>query len=859
MEAGEESALRTASVLKTTIETGSGFQLQITKMRAAKYRGNAFAVSTCGSTQHEKTIGEAAMKIRIFARLLLLTPLFVVMPGAFAQDNDDRQKRAGALEEILVTATRRQETDILSTPISMTVLNAADVEAYAMRDLNDIAYSVPGLSSGTVSAFKSAQFAMRGVSETTIILYKESPVGVTIDDFVVPHIQTSNLEMFDIEAVEVLRGPQGTLFGKNTTGGIINVRTKRPVLGENTTEVRGHFGSFGTTKGNVALNFGGDNLALRFSGMYLKSDGYYKNTASYGPLGVIAPVDPTYAGLSGSGDGRDLGGDDVFSGRAKLLWSPSDALNLLFQYEIVRDKGDSPPIVNESTAGYVAPLWGFNSATGDPIDNAGSTLRDDIGLNITKGHRVDIDGLYVNGDYDFGGHTLFFNVGSRDQESRLPSSYGGTTAPQSLFDATRDDNRKTSQAEFRLVSNSDGAFNYVVGGFYQKDETEFCVLQAVGFLDNFFLGTPPNFFNGNPLILCNRQDADATAAFVDGTYQVTDNLSISGGARYTRENKDWAGRPRVNVFALDGAPTLEELGEPVNASDFTRFPTGVVSNSKSWNEPTYRLNLSYNFSDDTMGFVQYSRGFKSGGYNDQLGTQLNPITDLAAQPTEPEIADSIEFGIKSSLADGRASIAINSYFVEYTDAQRTFNVSFPGGGQETLFFNAAEMSVKGIEFEGSIAVTDDFLVRTSFSWMDAVFDKFEADTDFDGVIDTDLSGQPVTRAPEWMAVLEGRYTAALPNGGDLVFSARGSYEDASVSSYSDVDPAFNTLLDKKTLVDASITYNHPDDKFYVRGLMNNLTNERYRTGSLSVATIWIMSAYGPPRYFGLEVGARFGK
>jgi len=801
------------------------------------------------------------MKTRLSTSLLLLIPLFVVMPDAIAQDsNDDGKNSAGALDEILVTATRRQETDILSTPISMTMLNDKDIEAYAMRDLNDIAYSVPGLSSGTVSAFKSAQFAMRGVSETTIILYKESPVGVTLDDFVVPHIQTSNLEMFDIEAIEVLRGPQGTLFGKNTTGGVINVRTKRPILNENSVDVRGHFGDFGTTKGNVALNVGSDNLAFRFSGMYLQSDGYYKNTATYGPLGAIpaVPVDPAFAGTSGAGDGRDLGGDDVFSGRAKLLYSPTDALNLLFQYEIVRDKGDSPPIVNESTGAYVATLWGFHPATGDPIDNAGSTLRDDIGLKITSGHRVDIDGIYVNGDYDFGGHTLFFNVGSRDQESRLPSSYGGTTAPQSLFDATRDDDRKTQQAEFRLVSNSDGEFNYVVGGFYQKDETEFCVLQAVGFLDNFFLGTPSEFFNSNPLILCNSQDADATAVFVDGTYQATDNLSISGGVRYTRENKDWAGRPRVNVFQLDGAPTLEELGEPINAVDFETYPTGVVRNSKSWSEPTYRLNFSYNFSDDTMGFAQYSRGFKSGGYNDQLGTQLNPITDLAAQPTEPEIADSLEFGIKSSLADGRASIAINSYYVEYTDAQRTFNVSFPGGGQETLFFNAAEMTVKGVEFEGSLAVTDDFLVRTSFSWMDAVFDKFEADTDFDGVIDTDLSGQPVTRAPEWMAVLEGRYTVPLSNGGDLAFSARGSYEDSSVSSYSDVDPAFNTLLDKKTLFDASITYTHSEEKFYVRGIMNNITDERYKTGSLSVATIWIMSAYGPPRYFGLEVGAKFG-
>jgi iron complex outermembrane receptor protein len=356
------------------------------------------------------------------------------------------------LEEVMVTATRRGEADILSTPVSITALDGDDVLKYAIRDLNDIAVSVPGLSSGTVSAFKSAQFAMRGVSETSIIVYKESPVGVTLDEFVVPHIQTSNLEMFDIESVEVLRGPQGTLFGKNTTGGVINVRTKRPQLDENSLDLRLQLGDFGTRKGNAALNVAmGDNLAFRFSGMLLKSDGFYENTASYGPLGSPVPIDPTHMGKSGSGDGRDLGGDDVFSGRAKLLWKPNDDSNVLLQYEIVRDEGDTPPIVHESQAGYLWPLWGYPAASGDPHKNAGNTLRDDLLLRMTDGHRVDIDGFYLNSDWALNdNYTLYVNLGTREQESRLPSSYTGTTGPQSLFDATRDDNRETSQAEIRI-------------------------------------------------------------------------------------------------------------------------------------------------------------------------------------------------------------------------------------------------------------------------------------------------------------------------------------------------------------------------------------------------------------------------
>jgi len=795
------------------------------------------------------------MKTSFITKVLTALPFIFISQITLAQDKSDGTESAGALEEVMVTATRRGEADILKIPVSITALSGDDVEKYAIRDLNDIAVSVPGLSSGTVSAFKSAQFAMRGVSETTIILYKESPVGVTLDEFVIPHIQTSNLEMFDIDTVEVLRGPQGTLFGKNTTGGVINVRTKRPVLEENSVEFAGQYGSWGTRKGNVALNFAaGDTVAFRFAGMYLKSDGYYKNNGVYGPIQFF---NTDHLGESGQGDGRDLGGDDVFSGRAKILFHPNDDVNLLFQYEIVRDQGDSPPIVDESTADYVFPVWGFPAATGDPIKHAGSTLRDEPFLKMTKGHRVDIDGFYLNGDWavsdDF---TFYFNAGNREQKSRLPSSYAGITGPISLFDATRDDNRETRQVEVRVGSDLDGPFNFTAGVFYQEDDTKFCVLQIVGFLDGFFLGTPPDYFNENPRILCNRQDAEAKAAFFDGTFDVTDQFHITAGIRYTKEKKKWAGRPMR--FALDGVPLVDILDQPLDGVDFTRFPEGVVYNDHSWSEPTYRINFGYDFTDDLFGFIGYSRGFKSGGYNDQLGTQLDPITDLAAEPTKPEIADSFEGGIKSSFADGRANVSINAYYVEYSDAQRTFNVSFPSGGQETLFFNAADMTVKGVEIEGAFAPTSALTFHYSASWMDAKFDKFQADTNYDGVVDIDLSGAPVTRAPEWMWSADGTYTHSVGSAGSLEWKARVSYEDDSISSYSDVPPPgkYDTVLNSRTLVDASITFHDAQDRWYLRLLGSNLTDERYRTGALSVATLWIMSAYGPPRYYGLEFGAK---
>ncbi len=804
------------------------------------------------------------MKTSNVFKFFLAISFTAFSPLVFSQDQSSAEDEAdGALEEVLVTATRRGEQDIMTTPVSITALSGDEVEKYALRDLNDIAVSVPGLSAGTVSAFKSAQFAMRGVTETTIIVYKESPVAVTLDEFVIPHIQSSNLEVFDIEAIEVLRGPQGTLFGKNTTGGVIAVRTKRPVLEENSFQFQAHYGDFGTKKVNGAFNFAlGDQVAVRFAGMWLNSDGYYKNNAPFGPIGEgIIPFNTVeHAGKSGPGDGRDLGGDDVFSGRAKLLWSPSENVNLLFQYEYVRDEGDSPPIVQESTAGYIFPLWNYPAAplAGDPLDNAGSTLRcdsDPAGVCITQGHLVDIDGIYLNGDWRINDdYTLYFNAGRREQESRLPSSYVGQTGPISGFDATRDDDRDTSQVEFRIGSSLDGNFNFTAGLYFQEDDTEFCVLQYVGFLDGFFLGTPADYWNTFPRILCNAQDAEAKAAYIDGTWEFADRWSLTAGFRYTDEEKSWAGRPMRQFF--DGLPLLDILDQPLDAVNFIRFPEGVVSDSESWSEPTWRLIFGYDISEDMFGFFGYSRGFKSGGYNDQLGTQLDPIIPAAARPTNPEIADSYEGGIKNTFAGGAATIAVNVYYVEYEDAQRTFNASFPTG-QETLFFNAAEMTVWGVEAEGAWAVNEQFQLNYSIAYMDAKFDKFEADTNFDGIIDVDLSGQPVTRAPEWMGNVEGIFNHEVFGNHNLEWRLRVSYEDDSVSSYSDVAPEFNTLLQSRTLVDASVTWTHPDGGWYVRALGSNLTDERYRTGSLSVATLWIMSAYGPPRYFGLEVGGKF--
>lgn len=779
--------------------------------------------------------------------------------------------QAAALEEVMVTATRRAETDIQTTPVSVSALTSRDIQELVPRDLGDISVQVPNFIAGKQPGFKAAAFAMRGVGTTSIIVYQDAQVGVTVDDFVLPSVQTQNLEMFDIEQIEVLRGPQGTLFGKNTTGGVINVKTKRPQLDETTIELIGKVEEYGRYEGRFALNYGTDTLAFRAAGAYIKSDGFYENGAEYGPVTAFDPASP-YLGETGRGDGDDVGGDDSFSGRFKALWQPAENFSALLQYEMIRDRGDSPPSVNTTprNAPVVFNSLGFTQDRGDAIKNGAVTNRDSALLHMSDGHVLDIDGLYLNMDWTVGEYTLSSVTGYREQDSELPNTYTGEVGPNSLFDANRQDERETFQQELRIASDFNGGFNFVAGAFYQSDETTFCVNQVLGFLDLLGLGSAnfgdPTFFDQNPQVLCNAQDAENWAVFGDFTYDFAERWSFGGGVRWTSEEKEWTGRNQVFYQSLGGgfdpSVTWRDFSEPLDAADFRRYPTGVVRDKESWDEPTWRATVSYDVSDAMFSYFTYSRGFKSGGYNDQTGTSGVPITPASAAPTDPEIADSFELGVKSDLWDNRLRLNVSAFYVEYSDAQRdlvaSFENEFGGTFQETRFFNAADMTAAGLEVEFTAAVTDNLTLRGNLGYLNTDYDEFTADTDFDGIDDVDLSDEDVNRAPELQWSLDAIYDHSL-FGGQVRWQGNVNYVDDAIFTYSVVSPQFHGRTDDRTLFNASVTYTENEGRYFVRLYGKNLTDEEYRVGELPVADLWTFAYFGEPRIIGLEAGVFFGQ
>lgn len=816
----------------------------------------------------------------LFKAFFMLTAMFTCTLATAQDTAVAAAATTGGLEEIIVTATRRN-TNLQTTPISISVISSDLIDVTAPRDIGDLAIFTPNFSAARVTSFaNAASFAMRGVGQNNIIVYFESPVAVLVDDFVIMSVQTQLLDTFDIEQVEVLRGPQGTLFGKNTTGGAISVRTKRPDLEEKSAEFEGGYGSYGSRwfKGAANLPLIPNQLALRVVGSYEASDGYVRNGSSFGPITGFAPN--KFNGLAGAGKGERTGGLDTFNGRVKLLWEPTEKFSALFQYEIMRDDTDFEATVNETPVGtgFVFDLVGLGQTPGDdPLDIGGTTNRSDRLIDL-PGSRVDIDGFYLNMNLDVGVGTLTSIMGYRRQESRLPgqeTGNSGVTAPDgeilSPFDINRSDDRETTQLELRFASSFDGPFNFVAGAFYQDESIDFCVAQVLGFLDLLgaptsdfsFFGTDYGTFNENTYILCNAQESDSTALFTEATYNLTDRLTFTGGFRQTWDDKTFLARQQIFVQELGGFPdptfTFEDLGDPLAAS-VHKFPFGVVRDESSPSKATWRFSLGFQLSNDIYTYATYSRGFKSGGYNDQIGNSGTFGNDLAAfqeaiAPTDSETADSYEIGVKSDALDGRLRFNLTAFYVEYKDLQKQINIPIIVNGQPqqiTQFFNAARQETIGIEAEATALVTDDLTLRGVFGYQDCEVKSF-----FAPGAGYDLTEAPCERTPKTQWTLAATYQKPISNSLKITLNTSVNYTNDNLYTQSIQSKDFNTFLDSRTLWDATITFSDRADRYFVRLIGKNLSDVRYKVATQVVAGLWTFANYGPPRFLGAEIGAKW--
>jgi iron complex outermembrane receptor protein len=742
-----------------------------------------------------------------------------------APDTAD-QGQMSSLEDIVVTARRVSES-LQDTPVAVTSFSSQAIDRKFATDIRALTGDIPNVVITNVPGFNAASIGIRGQSTGDIILTFEPAVGVVVDDFVLAHVQTQLFDLFDIERIEVLRGPQGTLFGKNTVGGVVNVITKNPTdkLGG---EVRLGYANFNTFTAKAALNVPlTSNLFVRGSLSYLKGDGIYRQTKSNN-VDVVAGIGPA--------DNRTLGDPQSLSGRAKLLWQPGPDTDILLSYELLRDTGGSPPSVNETPPGFLFDALGFPGiqTTGEsPFDTAttlcAGSADDPSCVGTLNGHVVSVDGGYLRAEHRVSGLGNFTLVGGyRRVKSSLPSDYTGENA--FLFVATRDDVREQYSVEGRFSSDFSDRLSLTVGGMYWGQTLDARATSFLGFLR--FLGDPTATTNPNQSTA--NYKVDSYAIFGEADYQLAERLHVLFGARFTTETKDFSVRPQVRRSTI--------------ATGF--WPE--FTDRATFSRPTIRAGVRWEVADGVNSYFTYSQGYKSGGYNEQA------MSATSALPFDEETADSFELGIKTETPDRRLRFNAAGFYVKYSDLQRDAVVPFIDPitnlpGQETRTTNAGSAEVYGLEMEFGAVPVNGLTLGAAFGWQKARYLEFFTDIDGSGR-NVDASFLKLRNVPEITANASANYEFPPQPWGSVSLNGDVNYQ----SEFESVTlNAPRTQGQARTLVGASMIWNSPSDTYRISVFGRNLLNRVYRVSGNSVAGLWNFTNYAPPRTYGVELSARF--
>lgn len=821
---------------------------------------------------------------------------------SMAQEQQPRSD-LGQLEEIVVVGTMRQVSQ-QDVPIAVSTVTESDLARTHLNDVRALDRVTPGLVLSAPAGFNATGGGMRGTGTNIILVTQDAPVSFLMDEFALSHVMSQFLTLFDVQQIEVYRGPQGTLFGKNTTGGVISITSKKPVLDEYSSDLEFSVGQYGNGATNrsvkAAVNLPLTNTAaFRLAAIYDQSDGYYtadKATSTFPdevplwqlfgiPAGTQPPpeVDTTVAGAGGR-----LGGKDVLAAKAKLLWEPVDNYSANLIFETVRDRSDSPPGVNESTETDLLTLLGFPGIQLTGQRNVFSTLisgNDDIAMQ--RGHRIDALGAYLSQTLDLSVGAITSITGYREEQQRLPSTYTGE-AFQTLFDSTRNTERYTFQQELRFVSDFDGPFNFVAGGNVFRDTFNFRAFFSVGLVSLLPTLDPDTGTFIRPdgrvsldtrdlfdyQLQITEQDRQEWALFWDGSYDLTDRLTLTAGIRYSNDKKDF-------IRGVDGGGLCNEFTEAqdvvivdgvcrdVRSQNISRagltprqwdgrstplppesFGT-YVDTSDSWRETTWRTVLDYKLTDDSMVYASYATGFLSGGFSETCAT-----VELCAY--DPETNNNLEIGYKADLFDARLRLNTAVFLTKYDNLQRAVVAVYTSADgssqQETVTVNTGRSEVKGIDLEATWVPTDRWRITAAANWLDHDYKSgILPDLRGDGQ-ETSLLDFNVPFSPKWKFMASAAYEFGLANGQRMTLLGAGNYQSAAET---DVFNGLNTQMESRLLVDLSATLHDRQDRWSLTAYVTNLTDETYRVSALPVAGLWNFTNYGPPRSYGLVLSMRF--
>ena len=707
--------------------------------------------------------------------------------------SDDAQKPK-ASEEIVVTARKREE-NVQEVPIAVSVITADKLEEAAEADISELQTQVPNLSiyqgrnqSTTLTAF------MRGIGQADPLWGVDPGVGLYIDDVYIARPQGALLDVYDVARIEVLRGPQGTLYGKNTIGGAIKY-VSRPLSDAPSGSVSYSPGTQSNHdfRASIAGALMPGKLRGKFAFASLQHKGYGTNLLT----------------------GNDVSNRNTLAGHAALEWLVSDKTNVQFNADATKDKAE-PKGYQRLAANPLCPAFGVTCAPNHSRFDTQSGLAPLNGTSSSGASAVVSSKL--NSAWNFKSITAY-----RKSDSKNNIDFDTTPARITDVIATYYDHQLSQ--EFQFLYDHGTKLNGVLGAYYFDGE-------AGGLVKNIFLNRIFGTTDGKTL-------TKSYAVFGDGSYAIDSKWTLNGGLRLTSEKK--------NGVAFNAGYTNDTFSV-VNAV------TANYNKSKTFSSIAPKVGLDYKVSDKIMAYGSLSRGFKSGGFNVRAQSTVFP---KSAEPFNDETLDVGEIGLKSSLADGQLTLNTAVFDGKYKDIQVSTFTAYDsnGDGVEDAFFgnflNAGNASMKGaeVEFDSAPHSVSWLAVNGYVSYLDLKPDGF-LDANHDGFVDT----QVITNAPHWTSGLHLNFDFPAW-GGLLTASVGGAYRDNSVLTNEGGaypgrpgQPLKPITQKAYTIYDAWVSWLSPDAKWRLGINGKNLTNKGYLTNGYNIPSLGILTgSYGAPR------------
>lgn len=749
---------------------------------------------------------------------------------AMAQEASQDESRDRVLQTVQVTAERReasqQDVPVTVASIDERMLNEGDY-----RTSEDLAQQVPGLQIKSSFSASNPTIFIRGVGINDFNPANSGAIGVMVDDMFYNSTTGQLFQLFDLDRVEVLKGPQGTLYGRNTTGGVLSIHTKEPGF-EPGGYLSATYGRFNQMDVEGAVNLPvSDKLAFRLSAVSNTRDG---------TRDIAFP----------DGTSTEKNNVDFQAARLQMLFEPTNALKVLGKIEYGKSSAtsrsyESQGLINYNTGEVGIPDFDrVCGGRGAAICGDAFGYVDDkdpfSGAENLKDTPEEVEAFTANlqVEWDLGAFELTSVTGylDTDREAILEVD----ASPNRLVEEYINDGSEQFSQELRLASDWDGPLSLITGAFYLQDELtgqdSFELLAGL----NPTPGTP--YFDATNFILRTdrfyTQKTDTFAVFAQSDYDLTDRLTATLGARFTWEEREldhvaYAGP--VDAVPLDGdMPVFATL---LDTSDFG-------TDNLSFEEPTFRAALSYDVSDDIMVFGSVSRGFKSGGFN--TGATSDPVE---ASVVEPEKLMAYEAGIKSEWFDRTLRANASAFYYDYTDLQ-VFGLA-PGAVPTQTLFNAEEAEITGVEFDLTSVPLTGLELSLAGTYLDAEY------TNFVTPLGQDFSGNSMVAAPDWSLVARGRYETG-PIWGDLGLVA-GADATYTGDQYFDTQNTERLAQGEYWLVNARLALRPQDGRWELAAFVKNLADEEYVVDAFDVADFGFDElVYGDPRTYGISLTYRFG-